>query len=176
MSKIEKSVCLSDAEVEALRKHAKRQLLHCAGEDAVGRHDWRRLDDPSFEQQRQHRAGPDLETSPAQRQEYEDEARRRLLGAAETFGALDHARHAFARVRGVPKNAHGVVEIEFSDRAYAWIEEERTDWFAGLEVRRGTCEVELGDGTKFAVFVKWILDGLAEQLAAAGDEVEAVAV
>lgn len=78
-----------------------------------------------------------------------------MLGASEVYGTL--AKIRFAEVKGLP-SPDPEPEIQFTDRAMAWMRKLRDELRNSTIDQRGT--IESNENTATALYVLYILDGI----------------
>ncbi len=126
---------LSEGEVIALRDCARDLVLTEAGERLKN---YKGASDP---------------------QKGRDEATERMLGAAEVYGACRNVELRFSKTKGIPTSFDESTDVEFSDRALAYMATLRDEIRGGLEGGRGTCEVNI-DSSPRETFLLFVLDGI----------------
>jgi hypothetical protein len=132
------SVSLSEGEVTVLREEALNLMQIFAAE-------------------RLRRFHPDrCEGTPEEARQRETE---QMIGAAEVFGACRNVELCFSTAEGLPEPEESA-EVEFTERALAWMQDLRSDVRDGLEKGRRTVEVNI-ERTLRETFLLFVLDGIA---------------
>jgi hypothetical protein len=90
-----------------------------------------------------------------ERLRFPDDHTEAMMGASEVYGALSNIR--FMEVTGLP-SPDPEPEIEFTERATAWMKRCQEEMRGSLADRRGTIEVT--EDTAGDCFVLFILDGI----------------